>query len=125
AAAASLLGLGDHVKVLSALRRGNVHGALDMGLAPGLLPGRVGLADGPAAATWGSVPAQRGLDATGVLRAAAEGRIHGLVLLGADPLADFPDRELAERALGSVGFVVAVDALPTASNRRADVVLPA
>ncbi len=31
-------------RFLSLLRRGNVHGALDLGLAPGLLPGRVGLA---------------------------------------------------------------------------------
>ena len=35
-------------RFLSALRRGNVHGALDMGLAPGLLPGRVALGDGSA-----------------------------------------------------------------------------
>ena len=40
AAAAALAGLPD-VKFLSALRRGNVHGALDMGLAPGFAPGRV------------------------------------------------------------------------------------
>ena len=33
-------------RFLPALRRGNVHGALDMGLAPGLLPGRVALDDG-------------------------------------------------------------------------------
>jgi NADH-quinone oxidoreductase subunit G len=126
AAAAALANLGPHVRFLSALRRGNVHGALDMGLAPGLLPGRVALAaDGPAAGTWGSVPESRGLDAEGILRAAADGRIHGLVLVGADPLADFPDRQLAERAMATVGFVVAVDALPSGSTRRADVVLPA
>jgi NADH-quinone oxidoreductase subunit G len=126
AAAAALAALGPHVRFLSALRRGNVHGALDMGLAPGILPGRVALdAGGAAAAAWGAVPDERGLDAEGILRAAADGRVHGLVLLGADPLADFPDRQLAERALATVGFVVAVDALPSESNRRAEVVLPA
>ena len=42
------------VRFLSALRRGNVHGALDMGLAPGLLPGRVELATpAPICATHG------------------------------------------------------------------------
>ena len=43
---------------LPALRRGNVFGALDMGLAPGLLPGRVGLESGREwfTAAWGSVP---------------------------------------------------------------------
>jgi len=33
-------------RFLPALRRGNVLGALDMGMAPGILPGRVGLDDG-------------------------------------------------------------------------------
>ena len=41
--------------------------------------------------------------------AAAEGRLDGLVLLGADPLADFPDRDLARRALAGAGTVIAVD----------------
>ncbi len=35
-----------NARFLPALRRANVHGALDMGLAPGLLPGRVTLEDG-------------------------------------------------------------------------------
>lgn len=49
----------------------------------------------------------------------------GLVLLGADPLADFPDRSLAKRGVDGAGFVVAVDCFLTESSRRADVVLPA
>ncbi|HLF41192.1 MAG TPA: molybdopterin-dependent oxidoreductase, partial [Acidimicrobiia bacterium] len=60
----------------------------------------------------------------GILRAAADGKITALVLLGADPASDFPDRDLARRALEKVPFVVAVDAFPTASSARADVVLP-
>ncbi|MDQ3944556.1 MAG: molybdopterin-dependent oxidoreductase, partial [Actinomycetota bacterium] len=60
----------------------------------------------------------------GVLRAAAEGRIEALVLLGADPVSDFPDTGLARRALERVGFVIAVDAYPTNTSQRADVVLP-
>ncbi len=114
-------------RFLSALRRGNVHGALDMGLAPGILPGRVSLADGgphfePA---WGRVPDGRGLDAEGILRAAADGRIEALVLLGADPVSDFPDRDLARRALARVPFTIALDAFLTDSSRGADVVFPA
>ncbi|HEY2302951.1 MAG TPA: molybdopterin-dependent oxidoreductase, partial [Acidimicrobiales bacterium] len=86
--------------VLPALRRSNVHGALDMGLAPGLLPGRVSLAEGRAwyEHAWGvALPEGPGLDAHGMLTEASEGRMHGLVLLGADPLSDFPDRSLAKR----------------------------
>src|SRR5205823_13429182 len=80
------------VRFLSALRRGNVHGALDMGLAPGVLPGRVSLDDGRDwySQEWGLLPEQSGLDTAGILAAVADGRIKTLILLGADPLSDFP-----------------------------------
>ena len=126
AAAGALLEARPGTTFLSALRRANVHGALDMGLAPGVLPGRVALDEGRDWFTqaWGSLPDASGLDATGTLTAAAEGRIQGLVLLGADPIADFPDRDLARRGIAGAGFVVAVDAFLTESSRQADVVLP-
>ena len=94
-AAAALAGV-PGVKFLSALRRGNVHGALDLGLTPGFLPGRVTLDAGRDrfAAEWGTVPAAAGLDAIGVLEAAADGRIDTLVLLGVDLERDVPDRAL-------------------------------
>jgi len=112
---------------LPVLRRGNVRGALDLGLAPGLLPGRVTLDAGREwfAHHWGSVPEDRGLDTAAMLAAASEGRLHALVLLGGDPLADFPDRQLARRALTSVGQLIAVDTFITESTRHATVVLPA
>ncbi|MBI00468.1 MAG: hypothetical protein CL467_07730 [Acidimicrobiaceae bacterium] len=111
---------------LSLLRRGNVHGALDLGLAPGLLPGRVTLDDASGvSSTWPTVPTDRGRDALGILEAAAAGEVDVLVLLGADVLADFPDRDLAERALAGARTVVAVDLFGTPSVARADVVLPA
>ncbi len=112
---------------LPALRRGNVMGALDMGLTPGLLPGRVSLADGAEwfGDAWGSLPAEAGLDTAGMLEAAAAGRLDTLVLLGADPLADVPDRDLVERAFAGVGNVVAIDLFATESVQRADVVLAA
>jgi NADH-quinone oxidoreductase subunit G len=127
AAAAALVGGLPGVTFLPVLRRGNVRGALDLGLAPGLLPGRVTLDAGRAwyAYHWGAVPDAPGLDTAGMLAAAGEGRIHALVLLGADPLADFPDRELARRALTSVGRVIAVDTFLTESSRHASVVLAA
>jgi NADH-quinone oxidoreductase subunit G len=125
-AAAILSGL-DGVRFLTALRRSNVHGALDMGLAPGVLPGRVSLAAGRSwyETAWGSLPDRPGLDATGMLVAASEARLQALVLLGADPLRDFPDRTLAREGMDGAGFVVAVDCFLTDSAKRADVVLPA
>ncbi|MGQ0520405.1 MAG: NADH-quinone oxidoreductase subunit NuoG [Actinomycetota bacterium] len=126
AAAGVLAGL-PGVRFLPALRRANVLGALDMGLAPGILPGRVSLDEGRAwfAGAWPAVPERPGMDSAGVMGAAAEGRIQALVLLGADPVSDFPDRQLARRALAGAGFVVAVDAFLGESARAADVVLPA
>ncbi len=86
-------------RFLPVLRRANVRGALEMGLAPGMLPGRVSLADGgdwfAAPTAWGKVPAERGGGCGEILQAAAAGEIESLILLGADPVADFPDRELA------------------------------
>ena len=46
------------------------------------------------------------------------------MLLGADPLADFPDRKLAREGLDAISFIVAVDAFGNESNRRCDVFLP-
>jgi NADH-quinone oxidoreductase subunit G len=116
---------------LPALRRGNVFGALDMGLAPGLLPGRVSLDHGRAwfTAAWGAVPGSTGLDTAAILssmagEAAAPG-VNALILLGADPLSDFPDRAVAEKALSAGHFIVAVTGHPSESvDAYADVVLP-
>jgi NADH-quinone oxidoreductase subunit G len=124
-----------HAKFLPALRRGNVFGALDMGLAPGLLPGRVSLEAGRArfSAAWGSVPAGPGLDTAAILSSMAGERsgeagdapVRALVLLGADPLSDFPDHTVAKKALSSGHFVVAVTGHPSQSvDAHADVVLP-
>ena len=142
------------VRFLPALRRGNVMGALEAGLAPGLLPGRVQMAcaepDGaPADASprlpatdgvqagesepegapvdaWPRLPATAGLDAAGVLRAAARGDIDVLILVGADPLNDFIDRDLAYRGLRGASLVVAVDLFVNDScSLAADIVLPA
>ena len=122
---------------LPALRRGNVFGALDMGLAPGILPGRVSLDAGRQrfTAAWGSVPAAAGLSTADILASmagerdgGADGRgagVRALVLLGADPLDDFPDRAVAEKALSAGHFVVAVTGHPSESvDAHADVVLP-
>ena len=118
----------DKIRFLPALRRGNVHGAIDMGMAPGMLPGRTSL-DGAKewfTQSWGSVPAKAGHDAAGILQQAAGGKIAVLFLLGADPLADFPDPELAQAALDGADLVVAIDPFINASAAYgADLVLPA
>ncbi|MBP1632613.1 MAG: NADH-quinone oxidoreductase, chain, partial [Acidobacteria bacterium] len=116
-------------KVLPVARRSNLYGALDMGMAPDLLPGRVPAADAPArealAERWGGLPGGEGDDAAGIVAGLEEGRIRALVLLGCDPAADFPDPARAAAALRRAELVVAVDLFLTESSRRAHVVLPA
>ena len=116
-----------HATFLPALRRGNVRGALDMGLAPGILPGRTRLNQPTSALSenWNTVPTSKGLNTTEMLRAAAAGDLDTLILIGADPLSDFPDRNLAAEAIQKVKTLIAVDTFVTDSVAQADVVLPA
>ena len=126
-AASVLLAARPDTVFLPALRRANVFGALDMGLAPGMLPGRVSLDAGRDwfSESWATTPAARGRDTAGILRAAAEGAIDVLVLLGADPLADVPDAELSARGLAGARTIISVDTLLNASSQRAHIVLAA
>jgi NADH-quinone oxidoreductase subunit G len=115
------------VLFLSALRRGNVHGAIDSGLAPGFLPGRVSLDAGREwfQAEWGDrVPRAKGLDAQGILEAAADGKIEVLVIFGCDPIADFPDADLARRGIAGVKKMIAVGAFITGTSSHAEIALP-
>ncbi|MGI9642328.1 MAG: molybdopterin oxidoreductase family protein, partial [Acidimicrobiia bacterium] len=128
-AAASYARALPEAKLLTLVKRGNVFGALDMGLAPTLLPGRVSTSDSDGAAVvedaWGMLPDHTGRSTMEMLEAATSGEIKVLLLVGADPVADCPDPALAEAALEQAEFVVAVDAFETASSRRADIILPA
>jgi NADH-quinone oxidoreductase subunit G len=113
-------------RFLVALRRGNVAGALDLGLAPALLPGRVRLDDGRAwfEARWGGAPEEIGRGAVAQLRALAAGLQRAVVLLGCDPLADAQDAELAASALAAAHDVIVVGGHGGPVLEHATVVLP-
>jgi predicted molibdopterin-dependent oxidoreductase YjgC len=64
-------------------------------------------------------------DTNAILAAAAAGDIECLILVGADPLADVPDADLARRAFARVKHVIAVDSFVNESSRHAEVFLPA
>ena len=97
------LALAPGAKVLPALRRGNVVGAIEMGLRPG----------------------EGGMRVLEIANASAAGNIECLVLLGCDPLADFPDTDLARRMMAGAPRIIAIDTFLTKSNAPADVVLAA
>jgi NADH-quinone oxidoreductase subunit G len=125
-AADALAGI-EGARFLPAVRRGNMMGAMDMGMAPGILPGRTTLDAGRSgfADTWPNVPSVGGSNTAGILTAAQAGDIDGLFILGADPITDAVGPADAEAALRAVGTVVAVETLPNASTLAADIVLPA
>jgi predicted molibdopterin-dependent oxidoreductase YjgC len=97
------LQLAPGAKVLPAMRRGNIVGAVEVGFHPG----------------------EGGMQALGIANAAAAGNIECLVLLGCDPLADFPDTDLARRMMAGAPRVIAIDTFLTKSSSSADVVLAA
>jgi len=104
-------------------------GALDMGLVPDLLPGYVPVGDAagrkPFEQQWAAtLPAEPGLSAPEILRAAAEGRIRALWIVGDEWLRSAPDRALAEQALAACDLVVVSELFLTETARRAHVVFP-
>ena len=112
---------------LPLLRRGNINGAIDMGLSPGLLPGRCNLEEGSEELqnNWPKRPTHKGFNTKETLEAAVNGQIDVLVLLASDPLRDFPDSQLVKEALERIETVIAVDIFATDSVLQADIVLPA
>ncbi len=86
-------------------------GLIDMGVYPSL----------DASYVDASTP---GMTTREMLEAAAAGELDTLLIVGADPIADFPDAELAERALAGGAAVIVVEILPTETVARGDVVFP-
>ncbi len=98
-------------RFLVGLRRANVRGALDMGLAPSLRPGRTYLAD-------------NGRDALAQLRALREGEQSAVLLLGGCLVGNVLDDQGARDALERANVVV-VTGHGGQTLAYADVVLPA
>jgi len=105
----------------------NARGALDMGIAPGLLPGRQLVSDERVRDRLGNawkvkLPRQPGLDLDGMKTALTEGRLNALYIMRSNPIAEAPGWE---KALQSGAFLVVQDLFLTETAKLADVVLPA
>ena len=103
----------------------NSLGALEMGVAPHLLPGRQSLTDGKArkrfGKRWGAeLPSETGLSADEMLEAAIEGKLKALYVMKSDPAT-----RKGKKALEKLDFLVVQDIFLTETAQLADVVLPA
>lgn len=110
-------------------RRAGDRGAVDAGLLPNLLPGGGQVSetgDRQAVAQYWNVdalPETVGRSTSGILAAAADGALGGLLVAGVDPF-DLPDPSAAEAALYTANFIVSIEQRHTAVTRRASVVFP-
>jgi NADH-quinone oxidoreductase subunit G len=111
---AKLLALGDYA---------NSRGAADMGLYPDLLPGYTAAGRGQHfAREWGvELPAKPGMTLAQMTKAASEGKLKALYVVGSNPVARFD----FDPFVLSKPFLVVQDMFLTETALIADVVLPA
>ncbi len=106
-----LKSLGKAVLIVPILDRSNQRGAWEMGVHPAFAP----------AYHEAALP---GLGHGEMLAAAANGELESFYIIGEDPMATYPDRELVERALTRINFLLVQDIVMTETAKMADCVLP-
>ncbi len=107
----------------------NAQGAIDMGALPHILPGQWWVGDVQAQSVlsqkWNvSVPVEAGLDAAGMLQAAAAGTLRAMYIVGSDPVGESRARDEVRAALGQLGLLIVQDTFLTDTAQLADIVLP-
>ncbi len=108
----------------------NVQGACDMGGLPNVYPGYQKVID-PAVQekfeqAWGvSLPNQVGLTVTEMLKAAEEGEVKCLYIIGENPMTSDPDLNHVRYSLNQTEFIVAQEIFFTETGHFTDVILPA
>ena len=106
----------------------NSWGAINMGVLPDRLPSLSLVSNGARPkfeALWGGpIPAEPGLDTAGILKAAADGKLKVLYLMGCDPVAHYPDTDLARRAVERVPYLIVQDMFKTETAKYADIFFP-
>ncbi len=108
----------------------NVQGAGDMGALPNVYPSYQTVADPEIrklkAAQWGveSVPDTPGMTVTEIIPAAHHGKIHGMYIMGENPVISDPNLHHAVESLKKIDFLVVQDIFLTETAKLAKVVLP-
>ena len=107
----------------------NVQGTCDVGAMPNVLPGYQLVDDDEARKSveevWGfEVPSEPGLTNVEISHEAGES-VHGLYVMGENPVMSEPDGNRVEERLQELEFMVVQDIFMTETAKFADVVLPA
>ncbi len=121
---------GRHGGIFALQRENNAHGACDMGVLCAFLPGYQSIDDAESRKRfeerWGcSLPARTGLSALEMMQAVREGKVRGMLIMGENPVAGFPQPTLVRQAMSTLDFLVVTDIFPTDTVKLASVVLPA
>jgi formate dehydrogenase alpha subunit len=117
--------------VLPLRGQNNVQGACDMGALPGVLPGYQAVTEADArsrfAENWGTdnLPADPGLTVVEMMKAAQDGSIKAMWIMGEDPVTSDPNVKQVHRALAALDFLVVQDIFLTDTAKMADLILPA
>ena len=121
-----LAGLLKQVAYYPLVMRGNIQGALDMGVLPDYFPGYQAVTPEAAALfakRWNAaLPKARGLNALEMLAGIEHGKLSALYIMGDDPVGSDPD---FKADLGRLEFLVVQDIFLTETAKIARVVLPA
>jgi len=108
----------------------NVQGACDVGALPNVLPGYQSLADSKVVKkfekAWGNkLPTSSGLTVVEMIKAAEEGKIKAMYIMGENPMLSDPDLNHVAQGLKKLEFLVVQDIFLTETAQLAQVVLPA
>ncbi|MDX9957755.1 MAG: formate dehydrogenase subunit alpha, partial [Spirochaetia bacterium] len=111
----------------------NVQGATDVGASPLFYPGYIPATDeanrARIASLWGypaaELPGTKGLSTVEIMKAAGDGIIKGLYVMGENPLHTDPNLNHVEESVEMLEFMVVQDIFMTPTAARADVIFPA
>ncbi|MEP0826899.1 MAG: NADH-quinone oxidoreductase subunit NuoG [bacterium] len=73
---------------------------------------------------WGAIPETEGRATDRMIYAAKKEELDALLIIGANPVASFPDGQFVREGLDKLDFTVVADLYETETTEKADVVLP-
>jgi NADH-quinone oxidoreductase subunit G len=115
-----LFGLADRGQIAALARYANSKGAQKLGLLPEPAPA----IKAELAALWGGLPEAEPCTLDKIMANMRKEEVDGFIVMGANPVMLYPEREFVKEALERLDFLVVADLFETETTELADVVLP-